>query len=250
MEKTATNISIMERMATSWSARNDFGAAHGDGGRATMTTAKPNAAIYATTDKGQDVSGELAPLREWTERLGYEPATFSELDQIIKGVRSHAVQAVAISKLGQLGRSLAHLLRTLGEFELTGVRLLVHDMGLDTSTPRGKLFFSMVGAFAELEKELVAERARDRPGYAQTHRTRSGRGIGRPRAEINVWTILNTASRRDCPTVTAQARRLGVGRATLYRRMAEGGYCWEQDVGWVLSDEATKPSLGKGSGCP
>ena len=203
-----------------------------------MTTAKPKAAIYATTNKGQDVSGQLAPLREWTERLGYEPVTFAELDQIIKGVRSHAVDAVAISKLGQLERSLVHLLEILGEFEVTGVRLLVRDMGLGTSTPQGKVFFSIVGAFAE--------RVRDGPGYAQMHRTRSGRGIGRPRAEINVWTILNTASRRDCRTVTAQARRLRVGRATLYRRMAEAGYCWEQDVGWVLSDEATKPSLGKG----
>ena len=44
----------------------------------------------------------------------------------------------------RLGRSLGHLLQLLGEFDANGVRLLVHDMAIDTSTPQGKLFFSMV----------------------------------------------------------------------------------------------------------
>ena len=110
---------------------------------------------------------------------------------------------------------------------------MVHDMAIDTSTPLGRLFFSMVGAFAEFERGLIAERVKDGLTYAKAHGTKSGRAIGRPRARVDLWSVLDTVCEGKYETVAAQARRLGICRATLYRIMADAGYRWEAGVGWV-----------------
>ncbi|MFQ5880752.1 MAG: recombinase family protein [Dehalococcoidia bacterium] len=206
------------------------------------------AALYirvSTVDRGQDVRVQQEPLKSWVRRLGYEPLVYPEegvsgarttrpaLDRLMRAVRRREVQAVAVLKLDRLGRSLEHLLQLLGEFDANGVRLLVHDMAIDTSTPHGRLFFQMVGAFAEFERTLIAERVRDGMAYARAHGTKSGRRIGRPRVNVDFCTLLNSVFQGAHPTVASQARKLGISRASLYRLMAEANYRWEAGMGWV-----------------
>ena len=190
------------------------------------------AAIYprvSTVDKGQDLNVQLEPLIAWVERLGYEPTVFAEdgvsgartsrpvLDALMKAVRRREVQAVAVWKLDRLGRSLEHLLQLLGEFEANGVRLLVHDMAVDTATPQGKLFFSMVGAFAEFERGMIAERVKDGLAYAQAHGTKSGRPIGRPPLEIDVIKV--------CDALCGRLRERGA-IAEVAAQAATTTMCW------------------------
>ena len=191
------------------------------------------AALYlrvSTIDKGQNVQVQEAPLREWVNRLGYEAVVYAEagvsgskttrpvLDQLVKAVRRREVAAVAVWKLDRLGRSLEHLLQLLREFEANEVRLLVHDMAADTSTPQGRLFFSMVGAFAEFERGLIAERVKEGVVFAKAHGTRSGRSIGRPRAQRDFSTIYDAMLNRagEPGLVTNIAREYGVSRTWLY----------------------------------
>ena len=130
---------------------------------------RKKAAMYlrkSTTDGRQNVRVQEQPLREWVGRLGYEPVLYSEpgisgaatsrpiLDDMMKAVRRRELAAVCVLRLDRLGRSLAHLLQLLSEFESNGVRLLIHDMALDTATPHGKLFFSIIGGMAEYERAL------------------------------------------------------------------------------------------------
>ena len=187
----------------------------------------------STIDKGQNVQVQEAPLREWVDRLGYEAVVYAEpgvsgatttrpvLDQLIKGVRRREVAAVAVWKLDRLGRSLEHLLQLLREFEANEVRLLVHDMAVDTSTPQGRLFFSMVGVFAEFERGLIAERVKEGVVFAKAHGTRSGRSIGRPRAQRDFMTIYDTMQSRagERGLVSKIAKEYGVSRAWLYRNV-------------------------------
>ncbi len=166
------------------------------------------AAIYlrvSTIDRGQEVRVQEEPLRGWVERLGFEPIFYPEagvsgattsrpvLDDLMKAVRRREVQALAVLKLDRLGRSLSHLLQILGELENHGVRLLIHDMAIDTSTPHGRLFFSVVGAMAEFERALIAERVKDGLRYAEAHGTKSGRPIGWPRANVDFVTQCEVA---------------------------------------------------------
>ncbi len=194
------------------------------------------AALYlriSTNDKGQNVQVQEGPLSEWVVRLGYEPVVYSEegisgakttrpvLERLRTVVRRREVSAVAVWKLDRLGRSLSHLLQLLEEMEAHGIRLLVHDMAMDTATPQGRLFFSIMGAFAEFERALTAERVRDGLGFAQSHGTRSGRPIGRPRTERDFWTIYDTLIGRagEPGLVSKVAREFGVPRAWLYREV-------------------------------
>lgn len=187
----------------------------------------------STIDRGQDVAVQIEPLREWVHRLGFEPRVFAEegvsgartsrpvLDQLMKAVRRQEVQAVAVWKLDRLGRSLEHLLQLLGEFEANGVRLLVHDLAMDTSTPQGKLFFSMVGAFAEFERALIAERVKDGLAYAQKHGTKSGQPIGRPKLKVDVNKVCDALLGRlgERGAITEVAARFSVSRGWVYKHV-------------------------------
>ena len=192
---------------------------------------KAKAAVYATTETGQDVNGQLAPLREWTERMGYESVAFAEeggtgasrpaLHRLIEAVRLGEVQVIAVSKLDHLGRSLSHLLQTLQEFQSHAVRLYVSDMAMDTATAEGSLFFSMVAAFSEFERGLIGERVRDGLAYARRHGTKSGRPVGRPPLDVDFMTICDALRGRvhERGAIAEAARRFGVSRPWIYKHI-------------------------------
>jgi DNA invertase Pin-like site-specific DNA recombinase len=69
--------------------------------------------------------------------------------------------ALVVTKLDRLARSVAHLV-SLGErLDAKGVSLKVLEQAIDTSTPTGRLMFNMLGAIAQFERELMLERQRE-----------------------------------------------------------------------------------------
>jgi DNA invertase Pin-like site-specific DNA recombinase len=148
-------------------------------------------ALYArvsTTE--QTPEPQLHALREYATARGLEViheyvdhgisgsrARRPALDRMMADARRRRLDAVAVVKLDRLGRSLVHLLNLTGELEALGVDLVSLDDGLDTSTPAGRLFFAIRGAFAEYERSLIVERTR--AGLAAARRR--GAKIGRPR---------------------------------------------------------------------
>ena len=69
------------------------------------------------------------------------------------------------------------LVEALGEFAALGIDFVAVTQNIDTTTPSGKLFFHLFAAFAEFEKDLIAERVRS--GLA--NRKAKGLSMGRPR---------------------------------------------------------------------
>lgn len=65
-----------------------------------------------------------------------------------------------IWKLDRLGRDLLQLLRTAERLREKQVRLVVLTEAIDTSTPMGRFMFGVMGAFAQLEREMIQERTR------------------------------------------------------------------------------------------
>jgi DNA invertase Pin-like site-specific DNA recombinase len=68
---------------------------------------------------------------------------------------------LVVTKLDRLARSLTDLHKLVELIENKGASLSVLNQSIDTSTSSGKLMFSMLGAFAEFEKDLINERVQE-----------------------------------------------------------------------------------------
>jgi putative DNA-invertase from lambdoid prophage Rac len=84
---------------------------------------------------------------------------------------------IVVSKMDRLGRSLGMILRLWDEADAAGVRVIVVDQGIDTSTPAGRLQRNMLAALAEFERELILERTQ--AGIARARAL--GKKFGAPR---------------------------------------------------------------------
>jgi DNA invertase Pin-like site-specific DNA recombinase len=80
------------------------------------------------------------------------------LDLMLQDMRKGLFDCVIVWKLDRLGRSVQHLLNLLEEFQNKNIRLICIEGNVDTDTPQGKFFFTIIGAFAELEREIIRER--------------------------------------------------------------------------------------------
>jgi DNA invertase Pin-like site-specific DNA recombinase len=83
---------------------------------------------------------------------------------------------VVVWKFDRFARSVAHLLRALETFKALGVEFISYSEQIDTTTPTGKMIFTVLGAVAELERSLIAERVRAGLRNARA----KGRRLGRP----------------------------------------------------------------------
>ncbi len=133
-------------------------------------------------------------------------------------VRAGEVDAIAITKLDRLARSLPHLIQLAQELHRFGADLIVRDQAIDTSTPAGKLMFHMLGAIAEFERDLISDRTIAGIG-AVDGMSRNGRKLGRPEREIDMPEAVALVD--DLGSVTAAAERLGMPGRTLRRRIAK-----------------------------
>lgn len=84
---------------------------------------------------------------------------------------------LVVWKLDRLGRSMRHLIELTTMLEAEGIGFRSLSDAIDTSTPGGKLYFHLMGAFAEFERNLISERTKAGMAAARAR----GAKIGRPR---------------------------------------------------------------------
>lgn len=158
-------------------------------------------AIYArvsTTNSGQSPEMQLRELREYVARRGwmlageYVDAGISgakdkrpELDRLMADAHRRRFDVVAVWKFDRFARSVSHLLRALDTFRVLGIEFVSLSESLDTATPAGRMVFTVLGAVAELERSLIAERVRAGLRNARA----KGRKLGRPRVAADVAQI-------------------------------------------------------------
>ena len=118
--------------------------------------------------------------------------------------------------LDRLGRSLQHLIETVNDLQAVGVDLYMHQQAIDTTTPSGKLAFSIFGAFAEFERSLIRERVKAGLERAK----RNGTTLGRP-SNLNdtVRAAIIALRSKDVP-IRKIASQLKVGTGTVYSILA------------------------------
>ncbi len=150
------------------------------------------AAIYArvsTANGGQDPAMQTRELKDHCQRRGwkivgeYVDRGFSgakdsrpALDRLMANAHKRRFDVVVVWRFDRFARSVSHLLRALETFKALGVEFVSLSEQVDTSTPTGKMVFTVLGAVAELERSLIAERVKAGIRNARA----KGKRIGRP----------------------------------------------------------------------
>jgi len=186
-----------------------------------------NVALYVrVSTQAQDPEMQLGPLRAHAVQRGWEqleefvdrgvsgakerrPA----LDRLMKAVWAGRFQVVVVWRFDRFARSVKHLVTALETFHTLGVAFVSLQEQLDTSTPIGQAMFTIIGAMAQLERDIIRERVK--AGLAQA-RLR-GVLLGRPKAAATAIEARHLQE-RGLP-VGEIARRLGCSRATVRRRL-------------------------------
>jgi len=124
----------------------------------------------------------------------------------------------------------------LEEFRSLGIDFVSHQEALDSSTPIGKAMFTIIGAMAELERNIIRERVLAGMEHARRNGTKSGQPVGRPKAVFDRDEVVKL--RREGLSWREISRKLRVGGATVRRAYKE----WKASQA-ALNGDADPPEL-------
>src|SRR3979411_3102602 len=197
-------------------------------------------AIYArvsTANNGQDPTMQTRELREYAERrvwtltdeyvdigISGTKEKRPELDRLMSDAHRRRFDAVVVWKFDRFARSVSHLLRALETFKAQGIEFVSFSEQLDTSTPAGKMVFTVLGAVAELERSLIVERVKAGLRNARA----KGKRLGRPKSIVDTSRV--AALRLQGLGWKKIAAELGVGIGTLYRLSPDGSKIQERVI--------------------
>ena len=134
-------------------------------------------------------------------------------DNLIKGAIKKAFETILVWSVDRLGRSLQDLVSFLNEIHSVDCDLYIHQSGVDTSTPAGKMMFQMCGVFAEFERGMIRERVKSGQDRAKSQ----GKHIGRP-SNLNDGLVHSVKYMRDQGVgIRKIARDLKIGVSTVYK---------------------------------
>lgn len=148
------------------------------------------AAIYVRVSTfDQTTLNQELELEKYCEREGYKifklyreegvsgaKTSRPQLDLMIRDMRQGKFDAIIVWKYDRLGRSTMHLLQVLEELKNRNVRLIATSQSIDTFTPLGKFFFTIISGFAEMEREIIKERI----ALGIKRAIKQGKKLGRP----------------------------------------------------------------------
>ncbi len=148
-------------------------------------------ALYCRVSTGNQSTGleaQVRALREYCTRNNISDYVIYEdenqsgvkqsrpaLDRMMKDVRDGFIEKVIVYSFSRYARSVTHLLRALEEFKKINVGFVSITENIDTNTPLGSAVFTILGAVAQLERDLVAERVRNGLANAKAKGIRIGR---------------------------------------------------------------------------
>jgi DNA invertase Pin-like site-specific DNA recombinase len=173
---------------------------------------------YARTSTVDQVAGLDAQVRDLTaagcERIfseqissvGDRPQLTASLDFVREG------DVFVCTKVDRLARSIGNLFDIIERLQAKGVELRIANLGLDTSTATGKLMLTLIGGIAAFEREMMLERQREGIAVARAAGHYKGRAptVRKQLPEIKRLLAAGLG-------VASVAKKLGVGRATIYR---------------------------------
>ena len=145
------------------------------------------------------------------------------LNALMQDARRGVFNVVVVWRFDRFARSIEQLVLALAEFRTLGIDFVSSQEALDTSTPMGKAMFTIIGAMAELERNVIRERVVAGMEHARHHGTKTGNAIGRPKRIFDRTEVVRL---RDCGLSIekiAHQMRLGVGTVVRVIRAHQTG---------------------------
>ena len=137
------------------------------------------------------------------------------LDEALDRIRKK--DTLVIWKLDRLGRSLSDLLSIVEYLKDRGAHFLSIQDGFDTSTASGKMVFSVIGAMAEYERNLIRERTMAGLAAARARGRMGGRPKALDKSQVKVAIAL---AKEGALTIQEVCEQVGCSRSTYYRQVA------------------------------
>ena len=156
--------------------------------------------VYVYEDK---VSGKT------TDREGYQ-TMLSILE-----TNPQNINLIVATKIDRVGRTLLDLINFSMWCKDKKIDLVFTQSNIDTTTPEGRMFFYNMGAFAEYERERIAERTSE----GRARYIKNGGKLGRKEKKVNVDLAIKMIT--DGIPVAEVSRRMKISRQTMYNRMKE-----------------------------
>ena len=188
--------------------------------------------IYARVSTNRQCpESQLLPLREYATARGFEIVSEyvdvisgskdsrPELARLMADAAKRRLDAVAVWKFDRFARSTRHLVTALEQFNALGVDFISLSESIDTSTPMGKMVFTVLAAVAELELSLIRERVVMGLERAKAQ----GKQLGRPMIEANEEQLL-TLSEQGLSSRQI-AKQLSLSPSTVLCRLAASKTC-------------------------
>lgn len=121
---------------------------------------------------------------------------------------------LVVTKLDRLARSVTHLGKIIETLASKGVALRIVNLGVDTSTPTGKLMLNVLGGVAQFEREMMLERQREGIARAKAAGLYKGR---KPTARAKAGEIKDLAAQGL--SMAKIAAQLGIGVGSVHRAL-------------------------------
>ena len=159
------------------------------------------AALYVRVSTNeQDPAMQLSDLRRYAQQRGFEiyeeyvdvgvsgtNASRPALDSLMDAARKRLFDVVLVWRFDRFARSTKHLVDALHEFRNLSIDFISYQEAIDTSSPIGEAMFTIIGAMAKLERDIIVERVKAGMRKAKEQ----GKRIGRPKAMVDVDTIIS-----------------------------------------------------------
>lgn len=183
------------------------------------------AAIYArVSTPDQHLENQILDLRKLAAQRGFEvvreytdrgisgsKAKRPGLDSMLADARRGEFSVVLVAAFDRIARSTKNFLEVIDELHELGIEFISAREAIDTSGPMGRMFITMVGSIAELERSLIVERIRAGMRRAKLEGQRLGR------APLNIDHEALVRDRLAGMSLTRVAKKYGVSRASVVR---------------------------------
>ncbi|MGO9516005.1 MAG: recombinase family protein [Candidatus Korobacteraceae bacterium] len=187
------------------------------------------AAIYArVSTPDQHLENQILDLRKLAAQRGFEvsreycdrgisgsKARRPGLDAMMADARRGEFSVILVAAFDRIARSTKEFLQIVDELHELGIEFISAREAIDTSGPMGRMFITMIGSIAELERSLIVERIKAGMRRAKLEGQRLGR------TPLNIDRAAIVRDRLSGMSLTQVAKRYRVSRATVVRLVRE-----------------------------